>query len=251
MAARGVGAGAASGLQRLESGQTVVVADAGPPPDADLNPAAHAGALAFEYSDGEDRIVTNVGGGTGTRRGVDRRLDLPVRMTAAHSTLTLDDHNQSDVEDGEPLGQGVDTVEVERRESEEGLWIEASHDGYLKRFGLTHARDLFLSAGGTDLRGEDRLEPRGRKGAKSRPFTIRFHLTPTTDVTPTADGKGALLKTASGKMWQMKLSGGTLTVDDSLWIGEDARAHRTRQLVISGETSDEGARVRWRFNKVR
>ncbi len=251
MAARGVGAGASSGLQRLESGQTVVVIDAGPPPDADVNAGAHAGALALEYSDGDDRIVTNVGGGTGTRRGVDRRMATAVRTTAAHSTLTLDDVNQSDVEDGAPLGQGVDAVEVERRESEEGLWLATSHDGYLKRFGLTHARDIFLSAGGTDLRGEDRLEPKGRKGAKPRDFAIRFHLTPGMNVTPTADGKGALLKTQSGKIWQMKLSGGALSLDDSLWIGEDARASRTRQLVISGTTSGEGARVRWRFNKVR
>ncbi len=245
-AARGLGAGAESGLQRLESGRTVVTVDAAPPPDSDINDHGHAGALAFEFSDGEERIVTNVGGAPR-----DSRLTQAVRTTAAHSTLTVDDINQSELRDGEPLGSGVDTVEVSRRESEEGQWLDMTHDGYRKRLGLMHGRRLFLAAGGTDLRGEDRLEPVQRKGRQEYPFALRFHLVPGTDVAPTADGRGAVVKTAQGKMWQLKVSAGNLTVDASLWIDEEGRAKPSRQLVVTGETSADGATLRWRFNKVR
>jgi uncharacterized heparinase superfamily protein len=52
-------------------------------------------------------------------------------------------------------------------------------------------------------------------------------------------------------MWQLKVSAGNLTVDASLWIDEEGRAKPSRQLVVTGETSADGATLRWRFNKVR
>nr|WP_255536315.1 heparinase II/III family protein [Pacificimonas pallii] len=246
MAARGIGAGATSGLQRLESGRAIVLVDAGPPPDADVNAAAHAGALAFEMSDGEERIIANVGGSP-----ADARLEQVVRTTAAHSTITVDDRNQSHIPETGALGTGVDQVEISRQESEEGQWLDMCHDGYRRRFGLMHHRRLFLAAGGTDLRGEDVLSGAGRKAKSAHPFALRFHLTPGTDVAPTADGKGAVLKTAKGRMWQFKLSGGTLVVDDSLWIGEDGGLNRSRQLAVTGESALGDTVLRWRFNKVR
>ncbi|MGB7406252.1 MAG: heparinase II/III-family protein, partial [Pacificimonas sp.] len=250
MAARGVGAGAASGLQRVEAGQAILAIDAGPPPDQTANTAAHAGALAFELSDGDERIVANIGGVHGTGRALDPMLAEGVRMTAAHSTLTLADTNQSLVDGTHSLGPGVDAVEVERRESEEGHWLALSHDGYRARHGLTHEREIFLDPAGRDLRGQDRLTPQGKKAKRPRAFAIRFHLTPGIDVSPTADGRGAVLKTKGGRMWQFKQSGGTLALDDSLWIGEDARALATRQLVVTGDTDETGATVKWRFNKL-
>ena len=259
VAARGIGAGAESGLQRMEAGKTVLLIDAGPPPDAEFNAGAHAGALGFELSDGAERLIVNVGGWGGLDAGVDERLGTLVRTTAAHSTLVLDDTNQSEVETGAPLGAGVDAVELSRQESEAGQWLDAAHDGYRRRFGLTHRRRLYLAPGGGDLRGEDVLEPAprgrgltarlpgGRRGAM--PFAVRFHLMPGADVTPTADGRGAVIRTPGAALWQVKVSGGDLSVDESLWIGEEGRAQRTRQLVVSGEAGADGATVKWRFEK--
>lgn len=242
-----------SGLKRLQGGGTVVVMDAGPPPPAELGTAGHAGALAFEMSDGAARMIVNVGGAGGLGLPLDARLGRLVRTSAAHSTLIVDDTNQSEVPEEGPLGKGVDAVALAARENREGMGLEASHDGYQRRFGLTHARTLFLSADGRDLRGEDRLEPGGGKllaRRRTRPFAVRFHLMPGIDPVPTADMAGALIRLAGGATWQMKLSGGELEVDDSLWIGEGGRAERCRQLVIRGETDADGATVRWSFKKM-
>ena len=46
-------------------------------------------------------------------------------------------------------------VTRERAEHEGQQWVSATHDGYRERFGLTYARQLFLSADGEDLRGEE------------------------------------------------------------------------------------------------
>ncbi|MEE4351041.1 MAG: heparinase II/III family protein [Pacificimonas sp.] len=259
-ALRGIGAGAASGLQRLEAGQTILLLDAGPPPEPEDNAAAHAGALAFELSDGAERLIVNVGGDVGLRTALDPRLAVMLRYTAAHSTLILSDTNQSVVEPGQPLGAGVDTVSVERADETAGegdgngsgaLALTATHDGYRRNFGFDHRRALTLSETGRELSGEDSLVRAGRKRRRiDTEVALRFHLAPGIDVTETADQRGALLRTRGGSLWQVKTESGLLTVDDSLWIGEEGRAVRTRQLVIADIVPPEGWSVRWSFRKM-
>ena len=41
--------------------------------------------------------------------------------------------------------------------------LEASHDGYVRGFGLVHKRSLMLGNDGKELRGEDQLIAKGRK----------------------------------------------------------------------------------------
>ena len=67
--------------------------------------------------------------------------------------------------------------------------LEASHDGYVSRFGLVHRRILILRDDGSELRGEDLLVPAGRKGKRGKvPYAIRFHLHPTVRAELSPDG---------------------------------------------------------------
>ena len=252
---RSIRPGVDSGLQRMEAGRTILLLDAGPPPEPTLNPMGHAGALAFEMSDEHERIVVNVGGGRGARGGIDRRLATAVRTTAAHSTLVLADHNQSAVLEGEPIGAGVAEVGVERDDESADIRVSASHDGYRRRYGLVHQRDLVLTEDGRLLTGEDRLvQERRKRGRAPLPLALRFHLHPGVDVTPTADARGAVLRLHSGALWQFKAEFGTLSVDESLWIGEEGAARRTRQLVIADDlvpgSDPDGWSGRWTFRKM-
>ena len=65
--------------------------------------------------------------------------------------------------------------------------------GYEPNFGLTHRRRLWLSADGTDLRGEDTLS-----GAHAGLFTVRFHQHPDMQVSLIQNGGAALLRAPSG-----------------------------------------------------
>jgi uncharacterized heparinase superfamily protein len=124
--------------------------------------------------------------------------------------------------------------------------IEASHDGYARRYGFVHRRQLVLSGDGREVRGEDLLVPasKQRKLAASA-FAIRFHLGLGVSVSPTADGMAALLRLPGGLLWQFRCRGGTLGIEDSLWIDADGRPHATHQLVVSGEAPAGGASVSW------
>lgn len=243
----------AGGYQRLAAGKTLIVVDGGPPPHARTGGAAHAGTLAFELSDGASRVVVNCGAASGGAP-LPRDLAAALRTTAAHSTLILADSNSTRIRPDGALGKGVEEVVVNRQESEDGIWLDLVHDGYVRRFGVRHRRRLFLSASGGDLRGEDLLEPapggRLRRRGSRAGFDVRFHLGPGVEVTPTADAFGALLKLADGRVWQVRVKGGTLGVDDSVWIDHGGAPRTTRQIVISGTAAANGAAgVNWTFKR--
>lgn len=244
-------AGRWSGYYRLSAGQTVVVVDAGPPPPARAASHGHAGTLAFELSDGVDRIVTNCGGGRGLATPLPAALLGGLATSAAHSTLVIADTNSTRLRPDGALGLGVEDVTTQTRGSEEGQWLEATHDGYARRFGMLVRRRLFLAPDGHDLRGEDLIEATSaaRLRRAERGFDIRFHLGPGVAATPTADGAGALLKLPQGRVWAMKARGGPVAIEASLWIDPQGTYHKTQQLVITGHTSGAAARIGWSFKR--
>ena len=233
------------GYQRMAGGATVVITDAAPPPASRIGGGGSASTLAFELSDGAQRLIVNCGGGRGTAP-ITADLANGLRTTAAHSTLIVGDSNSTAIHNDGTLGAGVRAVELDRQEAEGGSRIDASHDGYAKRFGFIHKRMLALSADGRELRGEDALlpAPRRRKASSAR-FAIRFHLAPGVEVTPTADGLAALLRIDHGPLWQFRCRGGALTIEESLWIDAGGRAVATTQFVVSGEAAAGGATVGW------
>ncbi|WP_197042039.1 heparinase II/III domain-containing protein, partial [Sandarakinorhabdus oryzae] len=249
-----------SGYHRLSAARSVVVIDAGPPPSARLSNSGHAGTLAFEMSDGNDRLITNCGG----VRGLERTASGPLApalasgltTTAAHSTLIIADTNSTRIRDDGTLAAGVEEVTLALRGSAEGQLIETSHNGYAKRFGMLVRRRLFLTADGAELAGEDLIEaaPAGllRRRAE-RGFDVRFHLGPGVSATPTADGMGALMKTPSGRIWAFKVrleSGvGRLAIEPSIWVDAAGAIQRTQQLVVSGATQKMAADVHWSLKR--
>lgn len=234
------------GYQRLTAGGTIIVMDAAPPPASRLGGTGSASTLAFELSDGTQRLIVNCGGAHGSA-AIPAELAQGLRTTAAHSTLTVGDSNSTAIMPDGGLGQGVNIIEIDRQEHEGGSRIDASHDGYAKRFGFIHKRTLSLSANGRELRGEDALLPSPRRSRRpsGAPFAIRFHLAPGVEVTPTADGQAALLRIDHGPLWQFRCRGGTLSVEESLWVDATGRPRATVQFVVTGNAPAGGASVGW------
>jgi uncharacterized heparinase superfamily protein len=239
------------GYQRLQCKQSVLVFDAAPPPPPRALSGGCASTLAFEFSDGESRLIVNCGG-EGTAKGMlPAALVSGLRTTAAHSTLTLADRNSTAIHEDGSLGKGVGAVEMSRDQTAGIARVEATHDGYARRFGLIHERRLVLSPDGRQLTGEDILHPapKRRRREGSVPFAVRFHLAPAVEVTATADGQGALLRIRGGAVWQFRCRGGQLMVEDSLWIDGQARPQPTLMLAIAGETPAGGMTVSWEMKR--
>ncbi len=238
------------GYQRVQAGNTIVITDAAPPPIARVSGGGCASTLAFELSDGPHRLVVNCGGANVGGGYLSPALAEGLRTTAAHSTLTLADNNSTALMADGVLGKGVGEVTIDRQELEGSSRIEASHDGYARRFGLIHQRVLALSSDGRELKGEDVLLPaNGRRKPVTAAFAVRFHLAPGTEATPTADGLGALLRIDGGPLWQFRCRGAKLDIDDSVWIDPEGRPIATQQLVMGAEAPPGGASVSWLFKR--
>ena len=236
------------GYQRLQCGPATLIVDVAPPPLGALARGAGASTLAFELSDGAQRLIVNCGGAP----GLGHALAQGLRTTAAHSTLLLADTNSTALHDDGTMGRGVTELEVQRSLLEAGQRIEAAHDGYARRFGLTHRRRLTLASDGQALEGEDRLAPVGRRRQGTAiAALLRFHLMPGIDAVVTADGQGALLRPPAGVPWQFRTRLGLLALEDSLWIDGRGRPRPTQALTVAVEAPATGIAIPWSFRRVR
>jgi uncharacterized heparinase superfamily protein len=240
-----------SGFHRLQAGRVVVVCDAGaPPPGRTPDPAtglprgadrfAHAGTLSFEMSVGRERLVVNCGAAPAAESGWRDAL----RATAAHSALVVAETNGAELRD-EGLGRRPERVEAERHEAEGAQWLEASHDGWRRPFGVVHRRRLYLSQNGDNLGGEDILEP-NTQGSEPPPFLLRFHLHPDVAVETDEDGRTVLLHPPSGQGWRLRSHGARAALEESVYVA-GGEARRGAQVVLRAEPGTD--RVQWAITR--
>src|SRR3954447_6082411 len=233
------------GYQRLSALGTILVLDAAPPP-----PKGSASTLAFEPSDAPQRVVVNCGGPGPLPTDLPQELVEGLRTTAAHSTLVLADTNSTNILADGSLGKGVEDVAIDRREDNDASRLEASHDGYVRAFGMVHKRSVMLGNDGKELRGADQLVAKGRKKIReSAVYSVRFHLAPGVETTATADGMGAILRSKGAPPWNFRCRGGNLVAEESVWIDGRGQPQRTTQLVIIGEVSALGGEIGWQFRR--
>jgi uncharacterized heparinase superfamily protein len=238
------------GYQRLSALGTILIVDAAPPPPQKNADQGSASTLAFELSDGGQRLVVNCGGPGPLPTALSDELVEGLRSTAAHSTLVLEDTNSTNILADGSLGRGVEDVAIERSEDNDASRIEASHDGYARAFGMVHKRSLMLGNDGKEVRGADQLQPKGRKKIReSAAYAVRFHLAPGVEATVTADGMGAILRSRGAPPWNFRCRGGMLTTEESLWIDGRGQPRRTTQLAIVGEVSALGGEIGWQFRR--
>lgn len=260
-----------SGYQRLSAGPTYVMVDTGPPPPGAYSHSAHAGCLSFEMSVGRCRLVVNCG----ATRILGPDWHAASRATAAHSTLVVNDTSSarftqgalSRILLGSRLMEGPAHVESRRNESEDGIWLDAAHDGYRKLFGVIHRRRLFLNQNGEDLRGEDSLERvKTENGGGLLPFkakdgddegaayAIRFHLHPEARASLAHDGSNVLVLLPNGDGWQFRARAESgecaISLEESVYLGSADRTRRSEQIVVSGKAFRDEAKVHWAWRRL-
>jgi uncharacterized heparinase superfamily protein len=228
-----------TGFDRLQAFKSLVLIDAGKPPPRGFDDHAHAGPLSFELSHERERIIVNCG----AYRGPKPNWWRVARASAAHSVMVVADTNSVEIRPDGTLGRIPTSVARERAEHEGQQWVSATHDGYRERFGLIYTRQLFLSADGEDLRGEDQLT--GLPGAV---FAVRFHLHPSVQAGLVRDGSAALLRLPSGSVWRLRAAGGEIGLGESIYLGS-GEARKTQQVVLSGTVPPGGVTVRWAIRR--
>jgi uncharacterized heparinase superfamily protein len=236
------------GYHRLSALGTIVVMDAAPPPPPKAAPSGCASTLAFELSDGAQRLIVNCGGPAPLPTSLPELADA-LRTTAAHSTLTVADTNSTAISADGSLGKGVTDVVIDRSEDNDSAASSPATTAMSRGFGLLHRRSLTLGNDGKELRGTDELVPKSRRKSKGgTPFAIRFHLAPGIEPTVTADGMGAILRSPGAPPWNFRSRPHRLSRDDGR-AGEDLAPQGPRRPARGARQSrtrrgDGGARDR-------
>ena len=242
------------GYERLESTTIAVMVDAGRAARGRWSVTACAQPSAMEIVCGTDRLIV------GCAWTADSGASHALRLTDAASTANI-----SDMSAGQPLrgfaAAALGTrlvgaprsVEVKRHDAEAAAWLEVTHDGWAKRFGLIHERKLYLDRTLEELRGEDNFRPVVEKELdgprRYYPFTVRFHLHPDARASLARDHKSVLLKGPSDQGWWLRNDAIEVSVEPSLHI-EGGLQRRTVQVVLRGQASgDKGGRVRWKLSR--
>jgi len=245
-----------SGYVRLERASTIVLVDAGPAPPMLVAGAACAGCLSFELSSGSELVLVN-GGVPGEIDAGSRSL---ARATPNHNTLCLGEQSSARlVRDtylerhiGAPPLRHPDHVSCALQEADRAIGLEASHDGYVGRWGLLHSRTLKLDGAGSRLEGMDRLG--SAKGVVrfswDVPFSIHFHLHPRAEARLVPSAEAAELVLDSGETWQLRANGAALSIEDSMYFADAAGARPAQQLVLRAQCYG-ASEVFWVIERVR
>ena len=253
-----------SAFERIAANRSLLLVDVGAPPAPGYESHCFAGTLSFEMSIGKERLIVNGGASIGAVAGWRRAM----QSTLAHSTLSIADANSIEIFDddgiisgparapGRILGRRPERVACRRDEADGAVWLEGSHDGYLRSFGLIHRRRLYLSPQGDDLRGEDILSlPEGQAQVRpevlGKPFTLRFHLHPAVRASLVQDGAAVLLR-LSGGGWRFRSAGGSRppALEESIYLGQRGEPRRCEQITVAGEIGPEGGVIKWALRRV-
>lgn len=238
--ARARATGVVGGYGRLISNRSIVVADSGLVPPAEYARAAHAGALAFEFSHGRDLVVCNCGPAP---VGLESSAPL-FRQGIAHSAPTINALSAAAVVQGGPLAGRLVPIgkppRIQVDEADHALSLRTH--SYEDRFGVTIERRLTLLAEGKTLVGQDKLIH--KRNNVSGACAVRFHLAHQTDV---VDGGDLLrLTLGSGSVWTFLWEGAEMKVEDSVRQSAYFGFHRTKQIVLMAHVA-ETSEISWIF----
>ncbi len=242
-----------SGYQRIECNGSILVIDAGRVPPAEFSTCAHAGCLSIEFSVANQKIIANCGT-PDPRHPIARG---PARVTAAHSTITIDDTSSCHFAGSKGLESfftdeslsGPLRVAIERQPMPKRVRMRLAHDGYVARFGLVHERRLALSNDGLRLDGEDRVRPAaGVAAPQPRPYAVRFHIH--LDVRLEGiDERSVLLILPDGRRWIFGTLDVPIAIEESISFATSDGPSPCDQLVIYSDTQQR-ERIAWRLRRL-
>lgn len=230
-------------FERVTQGRTTLLFDAGGIPDWPYDKDICVAPLSFEMTYGRERMIVNCGSHPFSPEWQDA-----LRGTAAHTTLTIDHRNAAEIRKDGHIGRKPRKILLKRDDGRNHTLIEASHNGYYPLNGLTHSRRLYLTDRGQDFRGEDLLTCDIAPETEHE-YAIRFHLHPRVKVSLVKDNHEALLRLPSGTGWRFLQSGGTLSLEESIYFGEGTSPVKTQQIVVQGRVASEVTQVEWAFQR--
>ena len=235
------------GYSYLKNKNVAVVMDIGSSPDKKFSNNYQSGPLSFEMFCSDQKIITN----SGYFQNYKHQLNNISKSTAAHSTLILDNSSISRFKkqsNGNLLVENNFKIIDKNIISNKNYWkISASHDGYQKKYGTIHRREIEYFSDLNKLIGKDIILK--RKNFKSCNFEIRFHLQPETKVTKIQDESAVLIELENSG-WKFSCKNHKIDIETGLFFGKKNSFVENQNIFISGLTQKDDQTILWEINKI-
>ena len=236
------------GYLLLKNKNFALAADLGHSPERNYSKDYQSGALSFEFISNKNKIITN----SGYFQKSKHQLNLISKFTASQTTLGVG--NSSSVNflkcsDGTNIINNSLKVFDKKIISNKNLWsFEASHDGYVKRYGIIHQRKVEFFHNNFKLTGSDNIIK--KKNFRSTNFEIRFHLVPNAKILKTQDGKSIYIEIEK-EGWKFTSSTNKIDFETGLYFGHKNSFVENQNIFISGKIGEQDKPIRWEIEKVR
>ncbi|MDC0235575.1 heparinase II/III-family protein [Candidatus Pelagibacter sp.] len=236
-----------AGYAILKNKKIILAMDIGPSPIISQSNNYQSGALSFEIISSGKKLISNSGYFANKRN----KLNKLSKSTALQSTLIIEDYSSCSFKKREISGYVIDQgLKIINKNVifEENYWkILASHDGYLKKFGSIHNREIEFYPEQTKFVGTDKIIRNNKD--KNVKFDIRFHLDPGSKVMKTQDNKSILIE-LEDEGWKFSCDKFDISIDNGLYFGNKNSYKENHNIFISGITHETEEIIRWEITKL-
>jgi len=235
------------GYAILKNKKISIAMDVGQSPEKKFSKNYQSGALSFEILSGEEKIICN----SGYFENHKHQLNNVSKSTATHSTLIIDNSSscrlkkQKDRES--TVEQGLKIIKKSIIFQKNYWSINCAHDGYIKKYGVIHDRQIEFYPENNKFIGNDKLIK--KKNFKSSIFQIRFHLKPNIKVMKTQDGKSILIE-ANKEGWKFTCDNHEVDIEKGLYFGKKNSYIENQNIFISGMTQNQNQTIKWELVKI-
>ena len=197
-----------------------------------------------------NKIITNCGFGC----NISSKAELLSRLTSAQSTATLSDTSVTKFERNKTInkvfGNSIkDTFKISNIDlidDKNYLKVSASHNGYEKKLGCIHKREISINNLDGQLSGRDTIFK--KKDGKPTNFDIRFHLTPNLTAVKTIGGNSVLIQLSKNKSLIFVTNGENIILEKGLFFGGNKILENTC-ITITGNLVNEDKIIHWEIKK--
>ena len=229
----------------LKNKKIHLIMDTGSTPNSKYTIDYQSGALSFEIISNGKKLISNCG----YYKKKDKLNQLS-KLSATQSTLTIDDNSSCSfkkVFGSFVIKKGLKIINKTSVFKKDYWKINASHDGYLKKYHSIHDRQIEFYPETMTFIGLDKIIK--TKSNHNYKFDIRFHMEPNVKLMKTQDQKTILIE-LDDEGWKFTCDNYDINIDNGLYFGNKNLYVENQNIFISGISNNQIENIKWKIKKI-
>ncbi len=229
----------------LKNKKICLAMDVGSTPNLNFTKDYQSGALSFEIISNGHKLISNCG-----YHKKNNKLNQLSKSSATQSTLTIDDNSSCKFHKINNIWLVKKGLKIIKSNSifEKNYWkINASHDGYLKKYNSIHERKIEFYPEQMTFVGKDKIIR--KKINHNYKFDIRFHVEPNVKLMKTQDNKTILIE-LHDEGWKFTSENYDINIDNGLYFGNKNSYTENQNIFITGISNNQTENITWEIKRI-